>query len=285
MNRNAHALLGTDRTRQAVAAATGCALAGRMNGNGTAAALHSAVYEGVVRHRRHDASPHEFRYRVAQLYLDLDELDRVFARRWFWSVRRRNLAEFRRSDYLAPPDRPLADAVRDHVARATGRRPRGPIRLLTHLRYAGYVFNPVSFYYGFDDDDARLDYVLAEITNTPWSERHAYLLCADAATHHGRALHWSFAKAFHVSPFQPMDCAYDWRFTPPGENLHVHMNLLRDGQRTFDATLHLTRRPLTGAALARVLLRYPLMTWQVISAIHWQALRLWLKRAPVHAHP
>ena len=112
----------------------------------------SAVYEGVVRHRRHGDCPHAFRYRVAQLYLDLDEIDRVFAGRWFWSARGRNLAEFRRSDYLAPHDRPLADAVRDRVAAVTGVRPAGPVRLLTHLRYAGYVFNPVSFYYGFRAD-------------------------------------------------------------------------------------------------------------------------------------
>ncbi|MBL8298114.1 MAG: DUF1365 domain-containing protein [Rhodanobacteraceae bacterium] len=250
-----------------------------------AAKLHSAVYEGTVRHRRHGAHPYAFRYRIAQLYLDLDELDQVFSGRWFWSAGRRNLAEFRRSDYLAPHDLPLAEAVRDRVAAATGQRPRGPVRLLTHLRYAGYVFNPVSFYYGFSTDGDELDYVLAEITNTPWSERHAYLLRADSATPHGRALHWSFAKAFHVSPFQPMDCAYDWRFTPPGDDLRVHMNLQRDGRRSFDATLNLSRRPLTGAALARVLLRYPLMTWQVMAAIHWQALRLWLKRTPVHSHP
>jgi uncharacterized protein len=159
------------------------------------------------------------------------------------------------------------------------------VRLLAHLRYFGYIFNPVSFYYGYQADGRTLDYVVAEITNTPWSERHAYLLRIDAAEHHGRALHWTFAKAFHVSPFQPMDCRYDWRFTPPGDDLRVHMNLLRDGQRAFDATLCLTRRSLDGTSLARVLLRYPLMTAQVITAIHWQALRLWLKRTPVHSHP
>ena len=245
----------------------------------------SAIYEGVVRHHRYAPQPHAFDYRMAQLYLDLDELERVFASRWLWSNGRRNLAEFRRSDYLGPTDLPLAEAVRQRVATATGQRPDGPIRLLTHLRYGGFAFNPVSFYYCFAADGVSLLAVLAEITNTPWKERHAYVLPVSEAQARGRALHWTFAKSFHVSPFMPMDCQYDWRFTVPGDDLLVHMNVMREGQRAFDATLNLQRSPLTSASLARVLWRFPLMTMQVVGAIHWQALRLWLKRNPVHDHP
>lgn len=251
----------------------------------TAAPLASAVYEGTVIHRRRAPHPHAFRYRMAQLYLDLDEVDRVFAGRWLWSNGRRNLAEFRRSDYLGPAELPLAEAVRRRVEQAVGHRPTGPIRLLTHLRYAGFVFNPVSFYYCYAADGCTLDCIVAEITNTPWHERHAYVLPADTAATHGHTLGWSFPKVFHVSPFMPMDRGYDWRFTAPGDELHVHMDVLRDGVREFDAHLHLQRLPLNGAALARVLWRYPLMTAQVVGAIHWQALRLWLKRNPVHDHP
>ena len=249
------------------------------------AALASAVYEGVVRHRRHAPHPHAFRYRMAQLYLDLDEIDRVFDRRWLWSAHRRNLAEFRRSDYLGDPDRPLGDAVRERAAEALGRRPQGPIRLLTHLRYAGLVFNPVSLYYCYAADGATLDCIVAEITNTPWKERHAYVLPVEAAEAHGRSRRWAFAKQFHVSPFVGTARDYDWRFTLPGDDLHVHMDVMRDGAREFDATLHLQRRPLDAASLRRVLWRYPLMTAQVVGAIHWQALRLWLKRTPVYDHP
>lgn len=249
------------------------------------AALASAVYEGVVTHRRHAPVEHAFRYRMAQLYLDLDEVDEVFEGRWLWSARRRAPAEFRRRDYLGPARIPLQQAVRDRVEQATGERPAGPIRLLTHLRYFGHVFNPVSLYYCFHAGGRRLHSIVAEITNTPWKQRHAYVLPASTARVQGRALHWDFDKAFHVSPFMAMQRRYDWRFTAPDDELLVHMRVLDGEVREFDATLALHRRPLDGATLARVLWRYPLMTAQVVGAIHWQALRLWLKRAPVFDNP
>jgi DUF1365 family protein len=245
----------------------------------------SAVYEGIVHHRRRGPRAHAFQYRVAQLFLDLDELERLFAGRWFWSLNRRNIAEFRRSDFLGPPTMPLGDAVRDCVARATGRRPSGPIRLLTHLRYAGHSFNPVSFYYCYAPDAVHIDCIVAEITNTPWHERHAYVLAAHGAQQTGSALQWTFDKAFHVSPFIAMDRTYQWQLSTPGRSLNVHMGVLRDGELEFEAALALQRHPLDGASLARVLLRFPLMTTQVVTAIYWNALRLWLKGIPVHSHP
>ncbi|KRG70590.1 DUF1365 domain-containing protein [Pseudoxanthomonas dokdonensis] len=245
----------------------------------------SAIYFGKVLHRRHHPHAHAFRYPVAQLLLDLDELEQVFDRRWLWSINRPNLAEFRRSDYLGDPEIPLADAVRDRAAAVMGRRPTGPVRLLTHLRYAGHVFNPVSFYYCYRADGQQLDCIVAEITNTPWKERHAYVLPVEDGVRHGNGWRWQFDKCFHVSPFMAMDCRYDWRLNAPGENLRVHMQVWRDGVRQFDATQLMQRRPLDARGLARVLLHYPLMTTQVVAAIHWHALRLWLKRNPVHTHP
>lgn len=247
--------------------------------------LQSAVYEGVVRHHRLAPRPHAFSYRIAQLYLDLEEIDRVFAGRWLWSCEARNLAEFRRSDYLGPGGLPLTEAVKRLVERHTGRRPAGPVRLLTHPRYAGYIFNPVSFYYCYGADGVALHAIVAEITNTPWGERHAYVLPVESARRQVLRWEWTFPKAFHVSPFVGPQRDYAWRFSAPGERLRVHMSVLRAQKPELEATLSLERRPLTGASLARVLWRYPLMTAKVIGAIHWEALRLWLKRTPVHDHP
>lgn len=250
--------------------------------------LASAIYQGTVQHRRHAPHAHAFNYQTAMLYLDLDEIDRVFAGRWLWSNRHRNLAEFRRSDYLGDAAQSLDEAVRSRVADTIGRAPEGPIRLLTHLRYFGHSFNPVSFYYCFEADGTTLDVIVAEITNTPWKQRHAYVLPVAMADRSGASMSWRFVKKFHVSPFMAMQHDYKWRFMPPADTLCVHMDVLHqkdDTQREFDATLTLQRRQINAANLARVLLCHPFMTTRILSAIHWQALRLWLLGNPVHEHP
>jgi DUF1365 family protein len=245
--------------------------------------VKSALYEGWVRHRRFAPVPHAFRYRVFLTYLDLAELPQAFAGRRLWSVDRANVAAFRREDYLGDPRLPLDRAVRDLVEARTGARPAGAIRLLTHLRYFGYCFNPVSFYYCFDTADRDVDAVVAEVTNTPWSERHAYVVPRERSR--PGLVRAQMPKQLHVSPFMEMEIGYDWRLTTPRERLAVHMINRADGRVVFDATMVLARREITGAALARVLVRYPLMTAQVTAAIHWQALRLWWRGAPVHVHP
>ena len=249
--------------------------------------MNSALYVGTVRHRRFAPVENAFRYHAFWVYLDLDELDEAFRGRWLWSARRPAPAWFRRADHLGDPARPLDACVRDLVEREAGFRPRGPVRLLTHLRYFGYVFNPVSFYYCFAPD-GPLDAIVAEIHNTPWNERHCHVLDARAQVRvhgpHG-ALRFAFAKEFHVSPFMPMAIDYAWRFVTPGRGLAVHMENRAGGNTLFDATLVLARRPMTGANLAAALARHPLMTVEVIAAIYGQALRLWWKRCPAYPHP
>lgn len=245
----------------------------------------SAIYRGRLQHRRHSPHAHAFGYPLFMLYLDLDEIDTVFAGRWLWSTQRRNLAEFRRSDYLGDPAQPLKVAVRDVVQKELGYCPEGPIRLLSHLRYFGHCFNPVSFYYCFDADGETLRVVVAEITNTPWKERHQYVLDVRHAEHKDGQWAWDFDKQFHVSPFQPMDRQYRWRFGLPAERLFVHMDSRATDGKDFDATLGLQREPITGTSLARCLLRHPALTLRIVLAIHWQAFLIWCKRNPVYDHP
>jgi len=247
--------------------------------------MESCIYEGRVKHSRTTPANHKFSYRLFMMYLDLDELPGLFEKRWFWSASRPALARFRRSDHLGPSDRPLAEVVRDHVERETGKRPDGPIRLLTNLSYFGYCFNPVSFYYCFAADGQKVDYIVTEVNNTPWGERDTYVLNCSELGATSSSWHFRPSKNMHVSPFMPMQIDYDWVLSEPADRLSVYMANSKDGKRFFDATMIMNRKPVTGRSLAGVLLRFPLMTSKIILAIYWQALRLWLKRCPLYAHP
>jgi DUF1365 family protein len=243
---------------------------------------HSCAYEGSVHHRRRIPAEHSFRYRVFMLYLDLDELDEVFRKRLFWSVRRPAFARWRRSDYPGDPSQRLDDWARELVLERTGVRPTGPVRLLTHLRYAGSGFNPISVYYCVDDDGETLQWAVAEVTSTPWRERTHYVLDVRSPqrVHCGR-----MAKALHVSPFLPMSLEYRWTLSRPGAGVAVTLDVLRGSDVVLETGLAMRRRELTGARLALLLLSHPPMSLRVVGGIYWQAFRLWRKGIPYHPHP
>lgn len=258
--------------------------AAQLKALGMASLIQSALYTGQVMHRRNVPVVNEFRYHLFMVYLDLAELDQVFADRLFWSVEGPTWASFRRADHLRR-DGPLDTVVRDVAEEQLGFRPAGPIRLLTNLRYLGYGFTPLSIYYCFGSDGLRLDAIVAEVHPPGRGKEYVRALDARSARREGEWYLFELEKEFPVSPFMPMDIQYSWRFTAPGEKLAVAMENERQGNTIFSALLDLERCPLTGANLTLALLQWPSMNLRIITAIYWQTLRLRRKGVPFYARP
>ncbi|UBH27298.1 DUF1365 domain-containing protein [Aeromonas enteropelogenes] len=237
----------------------------------------SAIWRGSVRHRRFAPRVHVFSYHLFMLGLDLDELPGLDQGRWF-AVERAGLLSFRRQDYLRGSAGPLKQAVWDKVAELGGDAdPKGRVLLLGNVRCLGFYFSPVNFY--FCDRQGKTRYLLAEVSNTPWNERHYYLLDLAALAPHD--------KDFHVSPFMELAMRYHWRIRPPAQEtlIHIESHPVSGEAKLFDATLALRRVPLSRKELVALLVRWPWMTMRVLLGIYWQALRLFIKRTPIFTHP
>jgi len=238
--------------------------------------IDSGLFVGTLRHRRFTPVAHAFTYPLFMALLDIDRVPELMRLSRLTSYNRWNWASFDDRDHLGDPALPLRERLAVDATRHGIELPAGRIFLLTHLRYLGYCFNPVSFFYCFDRTD-RLHVVLAEVRNT-FGGSHRYWLRPDPASRTFRA---GAAKLLYVSPFMPIDLEYTFAFTPPAGRLVAHMETSQAGSIGFDATLSLERRPWNAAEIRRVLVRYPAMTATVMAGIHWQALRLWSRGVPV----
>lgn len=245
--------------------------------------LSSAIYRGTIRHRRFEPVSNRFRYGVYQLLLDLDELPRLDREIRGFTYNRAGLISYHDADHLGPDGRSTRDKLEAWLAALGHELGSGRVLLLTNPRVLGYVFNPVSYFFCLDEDGA-LRFTVAEVNNT-FGETYCYFL-DERASAGGGAVRTRTDKVFHVSPFMPIEgLRYEWTLTPPGERLTVHIDEFEEGRKFFDATLSLTREPLTTVSLWGVIARYPHLTARTIWLIHWQALRLWLKRAPFYRKP
>ncbi len=240
--------------------------------------MNSAIYEGVVTHRRVGPPQHNFQYRIALPLLDLAEVADVCAKHPLWSARRPNAVWFRRKDFYGPSDQPLAESITELVEQRLGWRPQGPILMLGHVRTWGWLFNPITCYWCLDPVTSGTSAFVAHVTNTPWNERYAYV--ADGL----QGEEW-FDKSLHVSPFMPMNQRYRITFSTPGRVLRVGIASVQDGTEVFAAAISARRQELSRAALGRVLWRYPLMTLRVSGGIYAQAARLKRKGATFYPHP
>jgi len=244
------------------------------------ATASAALYRGIVRHRRTTPVVNEFRNRLFLSYLDVDALPGSLDRLPLWSGRRRAPMRFRRRDFLDGATGALGPAVRELVERRLGRRPTGPIYLLAHLRTFGWLFNPVSVYYCWQPDGRALDAIVLEVTNTPWGERHLYVL--DATQPSPSAV---CTKVLHVSPFLPLDMEYRVTWTVPSDELSLRIEVGRAGTVDFAADLWLHRLELDRRRAVTILAQYPAMPLRVSAAIYRQALGLFRKGVPLYRHP
>ncbi len=245
--------------------------------------MKSCIYKGLVNHRRFMPRVHEFNYSLFMMYVDLDELDSLFRTTKFWSVEKANLASFRRIDHYGDSNISLKDSIRELVFSKTGIQSNGPIRLLTHFRYFGYIFNPLCLYFCYDESDENVQFVVAEVMNTPWREQHCYVL--SNVNSESDKFQFSHQKEFHVSPFMDLDMQYEWNIQCPGDALNVQLVNWKNEKKLFNASMFMRKVEINNNSLNNAMLSFPLMTAKVTASIYLEALKLWLKRIQFVSHP
>ena len=240
------------------------------------------IYSGKIRHRRFTPFKRTFTYSIFMTYFDVSKIDTLFKKSFLWNTNKFAFVSYQRKDYHGNPNLTLDESVRKTVKEKTKIILKGPIRILTHLRYFGYCFNPVSFYYCFNENDTKVDLIMAEVTNTPWNERHCYFITDKKSKNFKQHL----KKEFHVSPFWDMNHDYEWFFTEPKNYLNVNMINFKNNKKIFDATLDLNKnKKMTLRNLLLYTLSYPFLTLKVFLRIHFQALILLLRGAKFYNHP
>jgi DUF1365 family protein len=249
------------------------------------AAINSCLYKAKVMHHRLAPKVHRFNYNVFMFYLDLDEIDTLAKKLNFMGRNRFNLFNFRDKDHLQLPrenpdtSKNIRQHINDYLLSTGVTIGNGRIMVLTNLCTAGYQFNPVSFYFCYDEQD-NIICSIVEVCNT-FLEMKPYFLSADTINNNQFKL--NTAKYFYVSPFVEMDTNFDFDLHIPGEKLQVKIDDYdKEGNRFFISTLNGVRKPLTDANLLLYFFSFPLITLKIIGAIHWQALKLWLKKIPYH---
>jgi len=243
----------------------------------------SALYRGEVAHQRLRPRAHRLTYRVFWMLLDLSEIDRLDQRMALFARNRFNLLSFHDRDHGDGSNTALHVQVGALLARAGIDTGGGPIRLLTMPRVLGYVFNPISLFY-CHHRDGRLAAMIYEVTST-FGVRHAYLIPVPAAHQAAGRISQCAAKALHVSPFLDMEMDYEFRGRVPGDQLDLTIGGFDAQGLLITAAMSGKRRALTDGALLSAVLAIPLLTLKVVAAIHWEALKLWLKGVKLKPAP
>ncbi|HOP21348.1 MAG TPA: DUF1365 domain-containing protein [Gammaproteobacteria bacterium] len=247
--------------------------------------MQTGYCKGTIMHQRIKPKVHRFKYNMSWALFDLDELQSVSDKNIFFSLNRFNLISIKTKDYINSENKSLKTKACELIEERTGKKFGGKIILFTHPRYLGFEFNSVSFYFCYEGND--LKYILSEINNTPWNEKHIYLhdlnKCDEKRT---SDLHtFRFRKQFHISPFADMDIDYNWRFKITSETLFVAMDLYQNKNKIMNVVLDTVMIPVGNKGFSAWALSRPFQSLKMFSGIYWHALRLWLKKIPFYYHP